>query len=137
MKPWPKKNKIPSQSELIFPLKNLLLSFYSVKRRKVPNKDYKYNGYNFGPQELKNLPELTKFFSDDSVAYYKAIGFSVLDMILCSVYLMGVESGRREVKGEKTPMTMEVMMKLVEKKVNQIDELKKLLSESKSNDGIW
>jgi len=135
MKPWP-KNKIPSQSELISPLKNLLLSFYSVKRRKVLNKDYKYSGYNFGPKDLKNLPDITKFFSDDSIAYYKSLGFSVLDMILCSVYFMGVESGRREVVGEKTHMTMEVMMDLVKKKVAQVEQLQSQLN-TINDKSIW
>jgi hypothetical protein len=96
MKDWPKNpSTLVSYIELIDPLKKILTTAYRLYR-KEDIKEFKYEGYNIGKQELTAFPSPEIRFQKNSIEYEdKRFGRKIIDIVLNISFLLGMEQGRR------------------------------------------
>lgn len=104
MKRWPENpSELLPYGDIISPLKEVLRKGYRLFR-KDEIKSFDYEGYNIGKVELQNNPSPKLRFSEKFLTYEKALGHSLIDVVLNITFLLGVEQGRRAERRDSKPV---------------------------------
>jgi hypothetical protein len=127
-KPWPDNPlEIVAYEKLVSPLKAIIRDGYRLIRKEEA-KSFEYNGYQIGKQEQKFCPPLNHRFTEKLIAYEDTKGTKLIDIVLNTLFLLGIEQGRRLER--KARMPMDVLLKTLDnyREVNKnlrlkIDEL--------------
>jgi len=137
MKKWPdNKSAVLPYEDLVKPLKELLEKGYRLYR-KAEIKEFEYEGYNIGEQELHTYLSPKNRFLEKSLEHEKKLGNNLVDVVFNVLFLLGVEQGRRAERIDSKPVetlieTLEVYREKNKDLRLRIDELE-VIAEVKEN----
>lgn len=138
MKKWPEDSSVlVNYEELAHPLKRILDQGYRLFR-KDEKKEFDYDGFNIGKNELTVSPPPKFRFTEKLLKYDKTHGRNLIDVVLNVMFLLGVEQGRRAERRDHKPIEglVKTMDNYREENKNlriKIDELEVLLEVGQSN----
>lgn len=128
MKKWSDDpSKLTPYSNLIHPLKNIILKGYKLMRNDI--KSFEYDGYNIGKEELLTFHSPKNQLTEKFIAREDKRNVKLIDIVLHITFLLGVEQGRRAERREQksTEALINTIDQYRETNKNlryQIDELK-------------
>lgn len=141
MKKWPdNKSAVLPYEDLVKPLKELLDKGYRLFR-KAEVKEFDYEGYNIGEQELNYNDSPRSRFTEKSLAEEDKRGNKLVDVVLNIVFLLGVEQGRRaeRIDSKSVEVLMQTLETYREKNKDlriRVDELELLAEIKESNPNL-
>lgn len=105
IKQWPDDpSEMVSFDDIMAPLKTILEQGYNLIR-KTGEWSFNYSGYELGKIEKQNFPNMKEQLSEKCLKNEKEKhSRSLMDVVMRSVFLMGVEQGRRMCYQEQVPV---------------------------------
>jgi hypothetical protein len=130
VKNWPSdRGSLLSYEALVNPLKKILNSGYKIMRL-IQVKEFEYDGFNLGEEELKIFSPPHKLFTEKYIENEKANQNNVIDIVLNMVFCLGMEQGRRS-EYRKNLTAIDLLSKL-NKSNDENKDFKKRIDELES-----
>lgn len=141
MKKWSEEHcKLVPYPNLINPLKEIIKKGYRIIRYKNIS-NFEYDGYNIGKPELSIFPPPNFGFTQKILELEEKNGNTLLDVVLRTSFLLGVEQGRRAEKSVAKPyedltLTLEEYRRSNLDLQSEIDEKNAIIEELKKTSSI-
>lgn len=104
MKKWPNNTtELLPYSYIAGPIKEILNKGYRLIR-KDEIKEFDYEGYDIGVNELQTNLSPSSRLTESHIKYEKKLGRNLIDIVLNIMFLMGVEQGRRAERRDSKPI---------------------------------
>lgn len=103
MRKWPNDlTAMVGYNDIVEPIKKILEEGYRLIRK--DKQDFEYEGYNIGKQERKFVPPPNYRFSKKFLEIEKKGNKSLFDVAIHTIFLLGIEQGRRFQKQDNKPI---------------------------------
>jgi len=103
MRKWPNDpTAMVGYNDIVEPIKKILEEGYRLIRK--DKQDFEYEGYNIGKQERKFVPPPNYRFSKKFLEIEKKGNKSLFDVAIHTIFLLGIEQGRRFQKQDNKPV---------------------------------
>lgn len=141
LKQWPDNPlETVGYENLVSPLKAIIRDGYRLIRKEEA-KSFEYDGYQIGKPEQKFCPPLNHRFSEKLLAYEDTKNRKLIDIVLNTMFLLGIEQGRRLERKVRLPM--DVLLKTLDnyREMNKnlrlkVDELEVISELKQSMPGV-